>query len=314
MTVTREDLERHLAKLAGRMGDPRAGLYGPGTVSWEVNREALILLGGGCAALMQLAHPYVAHAIDQHSDTKSDPVGRFTRTFTHVFAMVFGDLEHALGSARRVHALHRTIRGAITEDVGRFRRGDRYSANEEQALLWVHATLVDSALRVYELLIRELSPLEREAYYAESKLFALLFGLGDEVVPETFADFQRWYRSTIASDLIAVGGPAKEMGRFLLAAPTPVHRPLAAWIAIFTAGLLPEKVREQYGLRWGLVERATFARTLPALRLAHRVTPGRLKYFPAYIEAERRLAGEPEPDYLGRWLERVALRAIERPG
>ena len=147
MTATEADLERHLRYLERRMGDRRAGIYGPGTVSWEVNREGITMLGGGCAALMQLAHPWVAHAVDQHSQTRTDPVGRFQRTFGHVFAMVFGDLDHAVRSARRVHALHTTIRGAIKEDVGAFRRGDRYHANDEQALLWVHATLVDTALR-----------------------------------------------------------------------------------------------------------------------------------------------------------------------
>ena len=33
------------------------GLAGPGSVSWRVNREAALLLGGGRALLMQVAHP-----------------------------------------------------------------------------------------------------------------------------------------------------------------------------------------------------------------------------------------------------------------
>lgn len=311
MTVSEADLERHLAKLAKRMGDPRAGLYGPGTVSWEVNREGVTMLGGGCAALMQLAHPFVAHAVDQHSKTKTDPVGRFSRTFGYVFAMVFGDLDHALRAARRVHALHRTIRGAITEDVGRFRRGDRYHANDEAALLWVHATLLDTALRVYELVVRPLSPLEKEAYYQEGKLFCYLFGLGDDVVPPTYAAFSRWYAETIASDTIAVGAPARTMRRFLFEPPTPLHRPATAWMEVLTAGLLPPKLRESYGFRWGAPERFAFARSVTLLRGAHRLTPGRLKYYPAYIAAKRRLAGQG-PDWLGRWLEQAALRSLER--
>lgn len=310
MTVTADDLERHLARLERRTGDRRAGLYGPGTVSWEVNREGITMLGGGCAALMQLAHPWVAHAVDQHSKTRTDPTGRFQRTFGYVFQMVFGDLDHALRAARRVHALHTKIRGAIKEDVGRFRRGDRYHANDEEALLWVHATLVDTALRVFELTVRELSPLEREAYYAESKLFAYLFGIGDDVLPGSWGDFSRWYADTIASDTIAVGEPARQMRRFLLAAPTPLHRPAVAFVEVFTAGLLPEKLREQFGFRWGRREQIAFAQSVPLLRAAHRVSPGRLKHFPAYIDARRRLAGETSPDYLGWWLEQAALRGL----
>lgn len=310
MTVTRDDLERHLAKLSRRVGDPRAGIYGPGTVSWEVDREAIIILGGACAALMQLAHPFVAHAIDQHSHTRSDPVGRFNRTFGHVFAMVFGPLDHALESARRVHALHSTIRGAIREDVGRFARGDRYRANDEQALLWVHATLVDTALRVYELLVRRLSPLERQAYYEESKLFAYLFGIPDEVLPPTIEAFARWYADTIESDVIAVGKPARELCRFLLQPRTAVHALPVAWYETFTAGLMPPKLRAQFGLRWTALDRRIYRRSITFLRATHRVLPDRLRYFPAYNEARRRLDGKPPYDRFGRWLERVALRSM----
>ncbi|HJL15311.1 MAG TPA: oxygenase MpaB family protein [Sandaracinaceae bacterium LLY-WYZ-13_1] len=310
MVVGRDDLERHLTELVRRTGDPRAGIYGPGSLSWEVNREGVIMLGGGCAALMQLAHPYVAHAVDQHSHTRADPIGRFNRTFGHVFAMVFGDLDHALASARRVHRLHTTIRGVIREDVGRFRRGDRYRANDEEALLWVHATLVDTALRVYELLVQELSPLERDAYYEESKLFAYLFGIPDDVLPPTWEAFQRWYAETIASDTIAVGEPASEMRRFLFQPPHPAHAPLVAWFEVFTAGLLPPKLRRELGFSWTALDRQLFARSIPVLRLAHRALPRRLRYFPAYVEARRRLAGKPAHDRVGRWLERLALRSI----
>lgn len=307
MTVSADDLERHLAKLSGRIQNRRAGIYGPGTLSWEINREGAVMLGGGAAALLQLAHPFVAHAVDQHSDTRNDPAGRFQRTFEHVFAMVFGDLDHALVSARRVHALHRTIRGRITEDVGRFCRGDRYEANDERALLWVHATLVDTALRVYEHLVTPLHPHERNAYYAESKLFAYLFGIPDSVLPDSWEAFERYYADEIASDTIAVGEPARQMRRFLFTAPSPALSPLMRWYEAFTAGLLPRKLRAQLGFSWGPIDRALFARSVPILRAAYRVTPSRFKRFPAYTEAERRLAGQPPHDLVGRSIERLAL-------
>jgi uncharacterized protein (DUF2236 family) len=311
MTVSKDDLERHLSKLIAEVRDPRDGLYGPDSLSWEVNREGIIMLGGGAAALLQLAHPYVAHAVDQHSKTRRDPVGRFSRTFGYVFAMVFGDLDHALRAARRVHSLHTTIRGAIKEDVGVFARGHRYQANDEDALLWVHATLLVSALDVYERLIRKLSDQERERYYEESKLFGYLFGIPEDVMPKTWRDFERYYERTIASDVISVGQPAAEMRKFLFQPPTPVHIPVSRWFEVFTAGLLPEKLREQFGFPFGRVEREIFDRSIPMLRGAHRVLPRRLRYFPAYIEAERRISGLPERDPIGRLIERVALRGLQ---
>src|SRR5512145_2531502 len=150
MTVTRADLEAKIDQVRAAVRDPRAGLYGPGSVSWKVNREGAVMLGGGRAALLQLAHPYVAHAVDQHSATRTDPLGRFQRTFDNVFAMVFGDWDTAVKCSRRVHAIHSRISGEISEDVGAFRKGAHYDANDESALMWVHATLLAGALEAYE--------------------------------------------------------------------------------------------------------------------------------------------------------------------
>ena len=57
----------------------------------------------------------------------------------------------------------------------------------------MHATLVHTALRVYELLVEPLSSIERDAYYDESKLFALLFGIPDDVLPPTWEAFERYF-------------------------------------------------------------------------------------------------------------------------
>ena len=106
--VTRDQLEAGLARARARAGssDPRAGIHGPGSLTWELNREAVNFVGGGRAILLQLAHPFVAHAVAQHSNTLTDARGRFERTFAGVFAMTFGDLDQAFRAARRVHAVH----------------------------------------------------------------------------------------------------------------------------------------------------------------------------------------------------------------
>ena len=49
------------------------GLYGPGDVTWRVNREMVLLAGGARALLMQVAHPLVAAGVAQHSGYREDP-------------------------------------------------------------------------------------------------------------------------------------------------------------------------------------------------------------------------------------------------
>jgi uncharacterized protein (DUF2236 family) len=312
MTVTRAELEQRIAVVRAEVADPSAGLHGPGSISWEIGKEAALFVGGGRAALLQLAHPYVAHAVDQHSATRSDPLGRFQRTFESVFAIVFGDLEHALGAARRVHAIHSRISGRIEEDVGRFARGAAYHANDEHALLWVHATLIDTAVLVYDSVVRPLSLAEKQRYYQESKRFARLFGIGDAVLPADWRAFRDYFERTLESDTIAVGTPAREIASFLFETPKPAMRPLFRWLALMTSGFMPERLRAPFGLAHGVRQAALFRASLRLLRATYPRLPRRVRYLPAYVEARRRLAGQSGPDRVGRWLERLALRGLER--
>src|SRR5690242_16999161 len=62
---------------AVRGADDVAGLYGPSSEAWRLNREALLLLGAGPRSLLlQIAHPLVAEGVDQHSAFRADPWSR----------------------------------------------------------------------------------------------------------------------------------------------------------------------------------------------------------------------------------------------
>src|SRR6185312_7531200 len=148
MIVTAEEHEASLAALVQNVRDPRAGILGPDSISWRIGGDLAIFLGGGRAAMLQLAHPMVAYAIDHHSKTRADVLGRFQRTFRHIFAMVFGELDDALRAARRVHRIHTRIHGEIPTTIGKWRAGTPYHANDADALRWVHATLVDTTVHV----------------------------------------------------------------------------------------------------------------------------------------------------------------------
>src|SRR6516165_3390117 len=88
--VSTENLERELNLVRGAAAGSQSGIFGPRSVTWQVDREAAIFLGAGRALLLQLAHPWIAAAVEQHSDTFANPIGRFHRTFGTVFTMVFG--------------------------------------------------------------------------------------------------------------------------------------------------------------------------------------------------------------------------------
>src|SRR6185436_5968112 len=112
---------------------------------------------------------------------------------------------------------------------------------------------------VYELLVRPLSDADRERYWQESKRFAWLFGIRDAALPPTYAAFQSWMAAMLASDTIAVGTPAREMGKFLLSAPSPLHAPFTGYFRLAPAALLPPRLREAYGLRFGAADQALWS-------------------------------------------------------
>ncbi len=290
--------------------DPRAGIHGPFSVSWEVDREGALFLAGGRAALLQLAHPFVATAVDVHSRTRQDVAGRFRRTFEHVYAICFGSLDDAFASARRVHRIHQHIEGTLLETLGRYRAGDPYRALDPDALLWVHATLVDSAMLSFELVVRELTRAERDRYIRESARFARLFGIPGSMVPGDYRAFRAYFDETLRSDAIVVTRAGASLGRFLLTPPTRLHVPISRWYEVLTAGLMPAHLRHPFGLRFGLRERALYRATLRALRAARRLAPERLRQVPAYVEAEKRIRGEVPVDRLGRAIGRAVVRVM----
>jgi len=151
--VSARDLENLLAELKASTPDPSRSIFAPDSITWKINRESALFLAAGRAAVLQLAHPWVATAIAEHSRTLNDPIGRFHQTFRVMFTMVFGSVEQACAAARHLHRRHQSIRGTLPETTARFTQGTSYEANEVSALCWVYATLIDSGLLAYELVL-----------------------------------------------------------------------------------------------------------------------------------------------------------------
>lgn len=215
--VSTESLERELANVRGAAAGSVSGVFGPRSVTWRIDREAAIFLGAGRALLLQLAHPWVSAAVEQHSDTFANPIGRFHRTFSTVFTMVFGTLDQSFDAARRLHRRHAAISGTLPSAVGPFPAGSYYCANEASALRWVHATLWDTALMTHALVLSAITTDQRERYYAEGRLFASLFGMPGHRLPPDWPAFSAYIDTMIHSSALTVTEAARAMAHRLLA-------------------------------------------------------------------------------------------------
>ena len=300
--VTREDHEAALAELVREIDDPRAGIFGPQSVAWRVGGDLAVFLGGGRAALLQLAHPMVAYAVDDHSRARSDIVGRFQRTFHAVFAMVFGELDDALAAARRVHAVHARIHGVIDRDLGGWRAGTPYDANDADALRWVHATLVDTTLVVRELLDGALPIAVKDGYIAEQNRFGRLFGIPHALLPRDFSDHAAYMAKMFASDRLVVAPHARDMAGFLLGRGDARQPPLGRLAEVMTAMLLPPHLAAQFGLARARISVGALRVALAAVAPLYARVPSAWRAIPAHAQARRRLDGMP-PSPVAAWAE-----------
>ncbi|MGH2494402.1 MAG: oxygenase MpaB family protein [Ktedonobacteraceae bacterium] len=245
------DNQRSLNDMSGKTGKRDYGFYGPGSVAWKVGRETTVLLGGSRAVLMQLAHPLVAMGVSRHSSYMSDPFGRAERTFMHGEWLMFGSLEKAHKAAREINHLHKSVHGMLPIEAGAFLPGTPYDARFPELLLWVHATLVDTLLLCYDLFIGPLTLAEQDDYYQQSKEVAHLLGLLPEKMPGTVTDLRAYVHDVVHSNQLAATPQGRRLVQQVLFPPAPaILRPAMHLNYQLTCALLPQPVREIYGMEW----------------------------------------------------------------
>src|SRR5262245_33430605 len=279
-TRTREDVDR-LRRAAGRPIDPTQSLFGPQSLSWRVNRETSLLLGGGRALLLQIAHPLVAAGVADHSRFERAPLQRLWRTLDLTLTMVFGSAADALAAVQQIERVHARVHGVLRQDVGPFRRGTPYDANDPVLLLWVHATLFDSGMRAYERFVGPLPGRGRNALYEESMVSARLFGIPQALIPATLSDFRRYMRGMLVGPTLAVGPASRAIAAALLSPPLPFGlRHVAGMTRLFTIGLLPTPIRRRYGYAWGSAHERALRALTAAIRAGLPVLPRIVRDFP----------------------------------
>lgn len=248
--------------------------FADGSVIRRVDGEGALLLGGGRALLMQLAHPAVAQGVAEHSDFEHDPLKRLFGTLEATYTIVFGDDAEVERMALRVRGLHRRV------------NGPGYDAEDPALLCWVNATLVDTSVRVYEALVRPLPPADKDAYVDQSRRVAEVLGCPLDAQPADWAGFRHYVDDTVAG--LRVSDTARRVADSILhptALPT-ITRPGVALSRWLTVGTLPPTLRDQYGLTWDprhdrLLRGATLARPV------HRLLPRPVRHLPKTVFLRR---------------------------
>ena len=258
------------------------GLFGPGSVSWRIDRELMVLAGGSCALLLQAAHPSVAAGVAQHSTYATDPFGRLMRTLDSSFSVVFGSRSEADATLRRVNAIHAAVRGRRDD-------GATYSALDPEALLWVHATLIDTAVRVFDRFVAPLTVDDRQRYHEESARVGIALGIPSDTMPATFVELREWMDGMIGSGRVRVTPDARKIARTVLY-PTRIP-PRLAWDAahLVSMATLHPQIRRQYGIGWSRARERGMRRLAALSRRALPRLPSPLRHAPQARAADQRV-------------------------
>src|SRR5215471_18950789 len=116
MACAAEVLERHRAAVRARLADVGAVRSHPGTITWKVNREIIVVAGWGRAILLQLAHPLVAAGVADHSSFRGSLMTgfrRFSSTVRAMLSLTFGSAEEAVDAAAGINCIHDRVFGRL---------------------------------------------------------------------------------------------------------------------------------------------------------------------------------------------------------
>ncbi|MBV8194579.1 MAG: DUF2236 domain-containing protein [Candidatus Dormibacteraeota bacterium] len=279
--------------LRDRARDP--GLFGPGSVTWKMMREPLLILGAGRALLMQAAHPLVAQGALDHSNFDVDPYGRLERTVEWVTLVSFGTTAEARRVTAQVVALHRRVSGTLTpaNATERLSGGTAYTASDPSLLRWVHATFVDTMLATHDSLVGGLEEWERDGFVVEWNAVAALMGVPPRLRWSTAEALRTYVARQIDRGPVIPGAGSRRIAATVLHPPvaSSAMRPGADLLSFITIGLLPEGVRRGYHLRWSPAHAAAHRAVRLSLRSTAPAMPRRLRISPIHDLAVARSRG-----------------------
>ncbi len=248
-----------------------------------------MLLGGGRALLLQIAHPLIGEAVYEHSYFREKPLTRLRHTLDLTYTMAFGSRDEVLQAARTINRRHRPVKGALSEEVGQHARGAAYNALDPELGAWVLATLIEGALTLYSRFVGPLNDDMKQAYYDDLKRIGNLLGVSQALLPDTFTGLQDYMNTMITDGHVVVSRRARSMAPYVLSLHKPYLLPGAYPYARLTIALLPPVIREQFGFKLSRTEARLAELFVAGVRRSLPVLPSRLRYISYYHRAQHLL-------------------------
>jgi uncharacterized protein (DUF2236 family) len=224
------------------------GLFGSQSVAWRVNGDVTsMMVGGVTALLLQMLHPAVLAGVWDHSNFRTDMLGRLRRTARFIAVTGYADREEGLAAIAQVRAVHDRIGGTLPD-------GTPYTANDPDLLAWVHVSEMVSFLDAW---IRYAEPnmlmSEQDRYFDEMAMIGEM--LGAEAVPRSRAEAMALIETMRPS--LSVTDRTREVAHLVLNQParSAASAPIQAMVFQAAVDLLPRWAREMHGLHGPVLTR-----------------------------------------------------------
>jgi len=210
-------------------------------VVWRVHGDVTTMMVGGVAALLlQMLHPAVLAGVWDHSNFRTDMLGRLRRTARFIAMTSFGARADAEAAIARVRGIHDRVDGVLPD-------GTPYRAGDPKLLAWVHVSeaicFLDAWIRYSE---PDMPAADQDRYFAE---FARIpEALGADPVPHTRAEAEALIVAMRPE--LAVDDRTREVAALVLNQPARSLSagPVQAITFQAAVDLLPEWARRMHGL------------------------------------------------------------------
>ncbi|SCC00441.1 Uncharacterized conserved protein, DUF2236 family [Pseudarthrobacter enclensis] len=234
--------------------------------------EGIMLAGAGRALLLQLANPAVGRGVEEHSNFEGRPVNRLKGTLTYVYAIVYGTDEQVKEVRRRVNRAHVPVRRPDNAD------SPGYSAYDPELQLWVVATLYDTARTILEMIYGAPDDDTADAMYQDYARLGTALQVPEGMWPEDRAAFGRYWDQQVATLQAGPAGIRVAHGLLYPKHTALWYRAIIPPARFLTAGLLPERLRQDFGLPWNERRERRFSSTMRLLSATYPKLPRQVRH------------------------------------
>lgn len=242
-----------------------------------MDERVVNLLYGQRALVVGALEPLAFTGTVLHSRAARDAryYERLVSTATMFDAVIHGTRTEADDALRRVGAMHRRVKGVVSDDLApAYPAGTAYDAHDPWLSWFTMAVLCDSAFALYTTFVGPLSDRDLEAFHADWNHFGELFGMPPEAGCDDWASFRTRIDGWLASDRPHLLPLARTAALASLQWPLPtLLRGVNDTSYLLVVGTLPARVREAFDLPWHVGHRAAHATLARGLRTSRRVLP-----------------------------------------